>query len=351
MTAPLTKHGYLGVAWSLQCEPPLRKKLFALLDDYVLPVPDAAPVDFALELEAARSTEKENEFDGGESVVLLESAKKETRRTGILVSEGPVKRVRVNETGSVIRIDDRTRLVQIKNPDSVLLAKEGLRVARDVLKALVESQARAAMFHAAVVADVDGHGIALIGSKGAGKTTISLDLLLRHGLIEISRDRCYFEMESGELVAHGWPSYYNLTPRTLATFNETRPLLPPSLRGLSEDQLDRQPGKTLFLASDLGVSRKRPCTVIDLVFVLQKPDTQPPVSVEDILDRNCFSPHDPNFRNWHGWQTGIERGARLSADIRERLRTGGRVRSIVWKDLAAASKEILDTWARERGCP
>jgi hypothetical protein len=73
--------------------------------------------------------------------------------------------------------------------------------------------------HAAAV-QAAGRAIAIIGPKGAGKTTLSLHLVRSGGCSPMANDRAYAGREGDELVVRGVPTAVRLRPATLAAFAE-----------------------------------------------------------------------------------------------------------------------------------
>lgn len=91
--------------------------------------------------------------------------------------------------------------------------------------------------HAAAI-ELGGRAILLLGSKGAGKTTVAIHLL-RSGLCRaIANDRAFASAGGASVVVHGVPTAVKIRPTTLAEFPELLREIPaverPYLHSLAE---------------------------------------------------------------------------------------------------------------------
>ncbi|WP_087024620.1 hypothetical protein [Thaumasiovibrio subtropicus] len=65
------------------------------------------------------------------------------------------------------------------------------------------------ILHSTVVSKA-GQATLIIGKKGAGKSTLALDLVLNHGFQFVSGDKAFVTKDKGHLVVSGWPDYPHL---------------------------------------------------------------------------------------------------------------------------------------------
>ncbi|MCL6451613.1 MAG: hypothetical protein K6T75_10010, partial [Acetobacteraceae bacterium] len=61
----------------------------------------------------------------------------------------------------------------------------------------------------------EGAAVLVIGGKGAGKSTVLLDLVTRPGWRFLSGDKVFLETGEAGVLAHGWPDYPHLGHATV----------------------------------------------------------------------------------------------------------------------------------------
>jgi hypothetical protein len=88
-----------------------------------------------------------------------------------------------------------------------------------------------------------GHALALVGSKGAGKSTFLLDLVGRRGMGFLSGDKLFLRMEENRILAYGWPDYPHLGYGTILG----HPRLVDAVRALGHQVDSATPGKKILL--------------------------------------------------------------------------------------------------------
>ena len=230
-----------------------------------------------------------------------------------------------------------SKKIDIYNPDKGILHKDGIRVVRDIVKALAEEKNNAIMLHAAALYKKEYGGIILVGGKGSGKTSISLELLYKHGFAEVSRDRIILQKDKGKYMIYGWPNYYNLTMRTMNSYSKTRELIPKEYTGLTIEELDRVNKKIQFTAGDMGIEDKVAVAPLKHIFYLNNKSKNIDLSKEELLAISCYTPDDLNYPNWHCWGKSNRKDAIILAN--EMLHINSTI--INWESLEDATKIIL----------
>jgi len=91
----------------------------------------------------------------------------------------------------------------------------------DLIRCLVinnEEYKGTMILHASGVVYNDS-GIAFVGSKGAGKTTFSLDLAKQEGVYFFSGDKLFLRLQNDGIVMHPWPDYPHVGTGTIYADN------------------------------------------------------------------------------------------------------------------------------------
>jgi hypothetical protein len=125
---------------------------------------------------------------------------------------------------------------------------EPARLVREMITRRIEEDSHF-VFHAASVA-IGDCGVALVGPKRAGKTTLTVAALEYASAAFIANDRTYFEMVDGTPYVHGWPVTSALGIGTCLASPALRPLLESGIRS-------RYPQPALDGRLDLGEFRRR----------------------------------------------------------------------------------------------
>lgn len=223
--------------------------------------------------------------------------------------------------GDMVTVDTRHRRVEIvgSRQNGALypggysrLAGEVHNVTRHILRVEAENQG-AIVLHGAVVA-FDDTGIAFIGDKGAGKTTVLLSLLRRRGGSYVANDRFFLWPHAGRFRMTGWPTTCRINPATFIAFEELHTLIPKSERdallGPDENAWRTSREKVLLLPRDIGpllqASTRQSAEVKAVVLLEQAGEPLssfadlPAGHAEDVLRRNLFTPVDVDYPNWLG---------------------------------------------------
>jgi len=185
------------------------------------------------------------------------------------------------------------------------------RVIRSTQKIIIENEADGIFFHASGC-KINNKTILFIGSKGSGKTTLLLEGIIHENGSELSRDRVFFFLKNNHLKVRGWPNLYNIDRGTIKRFPRLEDSIkqqkylklfqPASLHEQSKEIKFHFKGPDLF--PDLEINTEG---VPDLILFAKispgikknriKSLTQ--ARLKGLFLDNCFSPHDPNYINWH----------------------------------------------------
>jgi GTPase SAR1 family protein len=167
---------------------------------------------------------------------------------------------------------------------------------RDMVKMYVDNSLNYTMLHAAALMDCNGKGLLLIGSKGAGKTTLALALIYNHAFTEISQDRVYLAQHAEEIIVYGWPTYYCLNQRTVATFPETQHFKKSEFDELTSEELENIKSKSYTIPSSISIHERSAKTITHTVVFLSKSTLY--MDKVNLIAENCYSPDDGYTKNW-----------------------------------------------------
>jgi hypothetical protein len=158
-------------------------------------------------------------------------------------------------------------------------------------------------FHAAAAVK-DGQAVLIFGHKGAGKTTMVLEMAARHGFRIISTDRLFVSGREDVLHAYGWPDDPNLGLGTIQLYPKLLSDLPAaSLARLGGVLTKKLRISTQFLEETLGIrSELGPCRIAAAVFAsrMDQVDSQlrrVPSARTTYLDYIWIS-KDPSYGTW-----------------------------------------------------
>ena len=188
------------------------------LDDYFGPwfVPGEVPGGVRVRLHVG---DPDLPLDDGNRTRTIERHRNENERRSWFANEHDVGGVRtlVLDTGSVVVPDNSGPAVDIWSPDETVLLWD----AKDVVQRQVvqPSMLRThSLMHAASVS-LDGRSIAILGPRGAGKSTTQLQLA-RGGAQLLSADRCYVRPGPRGIELSGYPARSSVDPETFRLFPE-----------------------------------------------------------------------------------------------------------------------------------
>ena len=288
---------FYNIAWSVDFCDGIEKKGICLLADYFVEANAQEELDFQTILSNKKYEHLEEVIRYGKKIVIHSSKKPQVHEEGVALDDGMVRVIYNFTTQSVYYINYISGLVYIYNEDIKALSKDYVRVVRDLVKIFMEEKNDAVMLHAAAV-EKNGKGIVLVGPKGSGKTTISLDLLYKHQCAEVSRDRTFLVKEKEKYFILGWPNYYNLTYRTMYNYDVLKKMLPESYVNMSEKELEAISEKKQYLSDEIGITnKKRVAELYEIVF-LNNCNSKVELSALDVFASSCYTPYDRNYIDW-----------------------------------------------------
>jgi hypothetical protein len=240
----------------------------------------------------------------------------------------------------------RRRCVTLGAPGDPESKLEPVRCLREIFTKTLELDGRL-VFHAGAVA-IDGHGVAVCGAKGAGKSTTVISMV-EAGASFLTNDRSYIGPAADGLWIHPWPTTSAIGMGTLYHFPGLRSWLERGgwayepqdcltetashehLSSLTASELAALPDKLQLtseeLAGSLGstVARAAPleCLVLPRIDIGHHGiavEETPAEAVAELLLSQCFTPVDDGYPDWLRWRTAAEdRLAERARDLVDRL--------------------------------
>lgn len=327
---------FMDIIWSVKADSRTFASMERLLKDYFEEIDETKKVDFKVCLEYEKYKDLDEILEFGEPTVIHNSKKSAVHEKGIEYRNGMLTSIYNCSTKSVYVMNYLSNTILIYNSDKGIIYKDGIRVIRDIVKVLAEKK-NAIMIHAAALYKEEYGGIILVGGKGSGKTSISLELLYKHGFSEVSRDRIMLLEDNGNYTIYGWPNYYNLTIRTMYSYIESRKKIPEQYQDLSEREMDLVNKKIQFTAEEIGIKNREKKAPLKHIFYLNNHNKGMNLSKEELLAISCYTPDDLNYPNWHRWEK-IERDQafKIAKDLMNNNST-----IITWSSLQEAIDVIL----------
>jgi len=207
----------------------------------------------------------------------------------------------------------------------------------------------APMLHASAVV-LDGAAWLFLGGKGAGKSTLFIDMVLRHGARPLANDRVLLDADDGRSV-WSWPSYLSYCEGTIVDYPELRRIFDAGLRDLQRRHLDagqtcdralyrrsyEQQHKRIvapcLLAEVLGTLYVPRAPLAGVVRATLEPGHAAGITLHsagstaglqhaDIADA-LFPADDPDFPCWHGDTRGLAQRPEPAAAALGWLRAAG----------------------------
>lgn len=312
-------YSYINVKWKYVFSENTMKLIVPFYNDYYVECDESEEYDFKVELVEENYPDLQKILLRGEEILIHNSEKPLFHDKGKKLDVGNVRYVFNYITKSVYEINYIYNEVYIYNTDVEMLARDGIRVSRDFVKFFVDKNGDFSMFHCSAVLNDEGECVVFIGEKNKGKTTISLDLIYKYGYSELSRDRVYIGTKNERLYIYGWPTYYNLTMKTLDFFEETKKLLPPKYNNMQAEVLSRIKSKMQLLPEDIGINRKVKEAFITHFVVLNREGED--CNLKRIIAKNSFSPYDTYTTEWNGMEIMCNKNKILSTakNISEKL--------------------------------
>lgn len=331
---------YMDISWKVDFAKHTKELIDPLFSDYY----NQCDLDelFSIKLISESYKDVKEILEFGTKIIIHNSKKSSVHEEGLCFCNGFSTHIYNLSTKSVYHINYLTNKVTIFNNDVSMLARDAIRVIRDLVKALVEDRKKAVMYHAAALKGPCSQGIILLGGKGSGKTTFSLKLLYEQGFTEVSRDRVFVESAANKTILHGWPNYYNLTMRTLKSFKETEKYLPKKYSGFPDEELENLSEKSQMLPKDMGIEKKvQQCDLTHVIFLVNE-NKKSASDMWDLLAYNCYSPNDLNYPDWHGWVREKRHIYSNAKDISQKLIGSNKMMILGWNSIEEGIDKILE---------
>ena len=298
----VNRYEYINICWEVEYDEKVKKSMSKLFDDYYLPCSiDNMELSFKISLVSKDFKDLKEILEYGHEVTIHNSKKPSVHEEGLCYDNGFTRTIYNLSTKSVYYLNYLTNIVTIYNKDISMLSRDGIRVIRDLVKVCTEEKNKAVMFHAAALRGPKNQGVLLLGGKGSGKTTFSLNLLYDLGFTEVSRDRVFIEKQRDILCIYGWPNYYNLTMRTIRSFEKTKKFFPSKYIDFDITELDNLCEKIQFTPDALDINNRINKAGLTHVIFLANKNKKGSNDLWDILAQSCYSPKDLNYPDWHSW--------------------------------------------------
>ncbi|MDR7152044.1 hypothetical protein J2W49_004020 [Hydrogenophaga palleronii] len=183
------------------------------------------------------------------------------------------------------------------------------------------------MLHASAVI-VHGAAWLFLGNKGAGKSTLFIDSVLRHGATPLSNDRVLLDSFDGRTI-WSWPSYLSYCEGTILDYPELGQVFDAALEGVeppsarlyrrSYEQAHKRIVPPFHFNEVLGRHYARSAPIAGVVCAQLQPGhadgltvistrRTSQMAISEIADA-VFSGDDPDFPAWHGVRSSIDANA------------------------------------------
>lgn len=158
------------------------------------------------------------DFGAGESIYIRKSASEFFTIPGRRVTADGTEYILCPKTATRIALDPASRSITVatestaSEQDEIVL----IELIRDVV--LKNEENHGVVVLHATCAYKDGEACLIVGPKGAGKSTMLLELVSRFGYRFMSGDKTFLWVQDGRLLASGWPDYPHLGLGTLSKY-------------------------------------------------------------------------------------------------------------------------------------
>lgn len=267
-------------------------------------------------------------------IILRESNNSESRYVGECVELNNNLHIKVDDTIIVINYIEKN--ISIYGESIQQLQKYSRLIIRDVIQKTFENSG-GVFFHAAsVINPKTGKSIVLLGDKGAGKTTILLELLAKYKYEKHCLDRIFFKKNENIIDSYQWPTLFNVGIGSLSRYEDLKYLVPDKYnRDYCFNDFWQIEEKVTIEPKDLKYSFGKPIAEVEMLIFpyrdLKKPTRIRKLEKNEILselEKSCFSPNDPNFIDWHKF---------VINDVGEILNNCKRVKELISKYIPSYS--------------
>lgn len=224
-------------------------------------------------------------------------------------TDGVIQIFWVEDANSVFMLEDNNIYVVAVNEGGLNI--NAIRIIRDITQ--LNYQNNGGIFFHATAFSKNNDGVAILGDKGSGKTTLLFRYILENGYHTLSLDRMFLKLNNSEVDIMGWPNSLNLGLGTIRAFcnipsmnellnqnNEERYKAFDSVfQWKDKDKIHLNPYEVEFIKRQ-GSSKLK--AILFPTFIAEGEASTRRLGREEIinkLDESCFSPYDPNFKNWH----------------------------------------------------
>ena len=133
----MRQYKYMGINWKVNAEKDILGKMDCLLGDYYKES-YAPKVDFEVTLVEKISSDLTEILEYGVPITIHNSKKPSVHEEGLVYLNGYIRMIYNKATKSVYRLNYLSKKINIFNKDKSSLVKDGIRVIRDIVKALAE---------------------------------------------------------------------------------------------------------------------------------------------------------------------------------------------------------------------
>gem|GEM_PF-4020856 len=171
-------------------------------------------------------------------IVMRYPADPKNRTFGRLAHRDGVDVIFDTTKGSLLLCDERSRVIRLFHDDPIAGAKELRRVVRDQLLMFYHESEGAIVAHSSLL-DLDNKGVLVVGARGSGKSTFFMVAQRIKNSCGLCNEKSMLLQIDQRNVAYALPEKINFFPGTLASFPETRHLVP----GVEEEKYWRREHK------------------------------------------------------------------------------------------------------------
>lgn len=247
-------------------------------------------------------------FNKKKVILLRNSVNKENKFPGEENLVNSNKFIRTTDTYTLFIFEKGINNIYVISKNMNYLKRDSRLLIRDITQKAHEKQ-KGVVFHgSSVVMDDRESIIGIIGEKGAGKTTILLEYIFKRNYKKHSLDRLLFNKENNNIYAIGWPTLLNIGIGTLSRYEDLWQLIPEKYKkNMDLKELWTVKEKISFEPYELPfINHLRKGYLKYLIFpqknnkaIESKYVRMTPLMIKEELKRNCYSPEDPDFLDWH----------------------------------------------------
>lgn len=157
----------------------------------------------------------EVDYEDGKDVWIRKSASEFFTSPAKSLTVGNIVYIKATKSNTVFVLNNESKDINVYLSDKGF-ELEIIELIRDIV--LKHEENKEVMVLHATCAYKDGKATIISGTKGAGKSTILLELVNKLGYQFMSGDKTFLVWEDGEVFASGWPDYPHLGVGTLSKY-------------------------------------------------------------------------------------------------------------------------------------